>query len=448
MKLSSVLGKGDAFRGPFPIFNCALNLSGSSDLALHTRHSASFSLTPLFCGADRRLVGYSTTERFAGGVMLGQAVAISGAAASPNMGFNTSALVAFLLTMFNVRLGWWFPNPSGPLWTHPGLNFSLYYLVRELFGAADEKNFFVNVSDGGHFENLGIYELVRRRCKVIIVSDAECDELLQFGSLANVVRMCETDFGARIEINVSSIRRTRDRLSLAHCSVGRITYSNGSIGHIIYLKASMSGDEDVGIAQYRSKHPSFPHETTADQFFSEDQFESYRTLGQHIIRESFRGCEPGDHPVMIAEQLADVLAPEGSSSEMFLNHTKTLDRIWERFRTTPKLQPFFDELIGETIFVNNPAQNVSGLPAVQEAEVLIGLELIQLMENVFLDLRLDDFWSHPDNRGWAILFMRWARSPRFRSIWNKTRRTFGIRFEYFCEARLGLTRDRPIVRVS
>src|SRR5215475_6992195 len=98
--------------------------------------------------------------------------------------------------------------------------------------------------------------------------------------------MCETDFGARIEINVSSIRRTRDRLSLAHCSVGRITYSNGSIGHIIYLKASMSGDEDVGIAQYRSKHPSFPHETTADQFFSEDQFESYRTLGQHIIRES------------------------------------------------------------------------------------------------------------------------------------------------------------------
>jgi hypothetical protein len=77
----------------------------------------------------------------------------------------------------------------------------------------------------------------------------------------------------------------------------------------------------------------------------------------------------------------------------------------------------------------------------------IGLELIQLMENVFLDLRLDDFWDHPDNRGWAILFMRWARSPKFRRIWHGTRRTFGIRFEYFCGARLGLERDTPIIRV-
>ena len=62
-------------------------------------------------------------------------------------------------------------------------------------------------------------------------------------------------------------------------------------------------------------------------------------------------------------------------------------------------------------------------------------------------LRLDDFWEHPDNRGWAILFMRWARNPLFRAIWVETRHTFGIRFEYFCEARLGLPRDEPIVRV-
>src|SRR5262249_47265759 len=196
MRLSEELGdprKDSGFRGPFPIFNCALNLSGSSDLALHTRRSASFSLTPLFCGADRERVGYSPTQSFANGVMLGQAVAVSGPAGSTNMGFNTSPLVAFLLTMFNVRLGWWFPNPGQRSCDKPGLSFSLYYLLCELFGAADEKRHFVNVSDGGHFENLGIYELVRRRCKVIIVCDAECDESLQFGSLANVVRLCETD---------------------------------------------------------------------------------------------------------------------------------------------------------------------------------------------------------------------------------------------------------------
>jgi hypothetical protein len=86
-------------------------------------------------------------------------------------------------------------------------------------------------------------------------------------------------------------------------------------------------------------------------------------------------------------------------------------------------------------------------PPLQHEELCLGLELIQLMEDVFLDLRLDDFWEHPDNRGWAILFMRWARSPRFRQVWNQTHRTFGIRFEYFCAARLGLSRDNPIVRV-
>jgi hypothetical protein len=447
MQLSEVIAND--FRGPFPIFNCALNLSGSSDLALHTRHSASFSLTPLRCGADRRRVGYASTSGFAKGVKLGQAVAISGAAASPNMGFNTSPLVAFLLTMFNVRLGWWFPNPGQALWDRPGLNFSLYYLLRELFGVADETNYFVNVSDGGHFENLGIYELVRRRCKVIIACDAECDESLQFGSLGNVVRLCETDFGAKIDIDVNSIRQQKEHFSLTHCSIGKITYSNGSLGHLIYLKASMSGDEGVGVMQYRSVHPSFPHETTADQFFSEDQFESYRKLGQHIVRVSLRGTQPGDHPVAIAEKLADVLAPSGCSSEVFLKHTKTLDGIWERFRETPTLQPFFDELMRQTIAPLAAGQQAQLLMArtASNDETTIALELIQLMENVYLDLRLDDFWSHPDNRGWAILFMRWARSPIFRHVWEKTRRTFGIRFEYFCEARLGLPRDKPIVRV-
>ena len=437
----------DNFRGPFPIFNCALNLSGGSDLAVHTRQSASFSLTPLRCGSDRRKLGYAPTAgaggSFADGVTVGQAMAISGAAASPNMGYNTSPLVALLLTLFNVRLGWWFPNPGQRLWKQSGLGLSLYYLLRELTGSADEDNFFVNVSDGGHFENLGVYELVRRRCKVIIAADAECDEFLQFGSMGNLVRICETDFGARIEIDLSSIRQQQDGVSLAHCAIGKITYSNGSIGNLIYLKASVSGDESVGITQYRSVHPSFPHESTANQFFSEDQFESYRKLGQHVVEHSFRGTATGTHPVRIAEMLADVLAPVSVASNLFLKHTKTLDKIWERFRLSRDLDPLMAELMATRI--TGPSGVPIGVP--KHEELCAGLELIQLMENVVVDLRLDDFWEHPDNRGWAILFMRWARSPLFRAIWVETRRTFGIRFEYFCEARLGLPRDEPIVRV-
>jgi hypothetical protein len=81
-------------------------------------------------------------------------------------------------------------------------------------------------------------------------------------------------------------------------------------------------------------------------------------------------------------------------------------------------------------------------------ELAIGLEMIQLMEDTFLDLRLDDFWDHPDNRGWAMLFTKWAHSPIFRAVWVNSRRTFGIRFEYFCEERLGLPKDPRIARVS
>jgi patatin-like phospholipase len=451
------------FRGPFPILNCALNLGGSSDLALQTRHSASFTTTPLRCGADRRRVGYAPTpskggqKPFAGGVKLGQAVSVSGAAASPNMGYNTSPLVAFLLTMFNVRLGWWFPNPGRSRWNSRGLRSSLLYLLEELFGIADETSAFVNVSDGGHFENLGIYELVRRRCKVIVASDAECDDQLQFGSLGNVLRICETDFGAKIDLDVSSIRKQTNGYSQAHCTVGKITYSNGSLGWLIYLKASVSGDEDVAVAQYRSIHPTFPQESTADQFFSEDQFESYRRLGQHVVRHALRDTRPGGDPVAIAEKLYDVWASTSFDNDVFLKGTQRLDEIWERFRQTKELHPFLNELTGGLVGTSpavGRASEIAADPTVGAAttpcaqELAIGLELIQLMEDIFLDLRLDDFWEHPDNRGWAMLFTLWAHSPIFRAVWIRTRRTFGIRFEYFCEQRLGLPKERPIARVS
>jgi hypothetical protein len=444
--------QGD-YPGPFPLLNCALNLAGSADLALNTRHSASFSLSPLHCGADRPKVGYARTGRsqasahsFAGGIKLGQAVSISGAAASPNMGYNTSPLVAFLLTMFNVRLGWWFPNPGRSAWNARGLRFSIYYLTRELFGSADENRLFLNVSDGGHFENLGIYELIRRRCKVIIASDAECDECLHFGGLGNLIRIAETDFGATIDIDVKSIRSQKDSLSLAHCAVGKIKYDNGSLGYLIYLKASSSGDEEVGVTQYRAAHPTFPHETTANQFFTEDQFESYRKLGLHVVRHSFRGTQGGDTPLEAAERLGDVLAPAGCPSNAFLKHSQALGKLWGEFRKTPALHSFLDELMAiRPPVAPTLAAAQSSIQSSQEHAM--ALELIQLMEDVFMDLRLDDFWEHPDNRGWAILFMRWARSPKFQKVWKLTHRTFGIRFEYFCAARLGLTRDNPIARV-
>jgi len=292
---------------PLHIVNCALNLGGSSDLALHTRQSASFTLSPLHCGSAYRSrdqqghteeIGFIPTGDFGhrdGGPTLGQAISVSGAAASPNMGYHTSSVIAFLLTLFNVRLGWWFPNPGkvgdGSMSPH----FSLSYLGAELFGGASDKSSFVMVSDGGHFENLAAYELIRRECRVIVISDGECDDKYAFGGLGTLIRVCEVDFRCTITIDVDDLRpgTGNGEWSKRRFAVGDITYRDKSTGKVtgtgilIYLKASMTGEEDTSVRQYKSSSPLFPHESTGDQFYGEDQFESYRHLGRAIGHDAF-----------------------------------------------------------------------------------------------------------------------------------------------------------------
>jgi len=298
---------GQPLYGPFHIVNCALNLGGSSDLALHTRHSTAFTLTPLHCGTayrsrdqsgEERELGYISTNVYGGELgapTLGQAISVSGAAASPNMGYHTSPIVAFFLTLFNVRLGWWFPNPGKHATGFPTPHFSLRYLLAELFGGANDTSTFVMVSDGGHFENMAAYELVRRRCRVIIIGDGECDPNLGFEGLGTLIRMCEVDFGARITIDVSAIRPVgAPAWSRRRWAVGRIEYAGGGPDAIlVYLKASMTGREDTSVMQYKATHALFPHESTGDQFYGEDQFESYRRLGRELAWDLF-GPRQGD----------------------------------------------------------------------------------------------------------------------------------------------------------
>ncbi|HLG57645.1 MAG TPA: patatin-like phospholipase family protein [Vicinamibacterales bacterium] len=287
--------------GPLHIVNCALNLGGSSDLALHTRHSAAFTLTPVTCGSGyfsrtqegkKEEVGYIATREYGGRLgapTLGQAISVSGAAASPNMGYHTSPVVAFLLTVFNVRLGWWFPNPARQATGFPSPHFNLSYLLAELFGGATDTSKFLMISDGGHFENLAAYELVRRRCRTIIISDGECDPLLTFEGLGTLIRMCEVDFGVTITIDVEPIRAdATSHWSKRRSAVGRIEYHDGSPdGKLIYIKASMTGNEDTSVLQYKASHKTFPHQSTGDQFYTEDQFESYRRLGHEAALEAF-----------------------------------------------------------------------------------------------------------------------------------------------------------------
>jgi hypothetical protein len=248
--------------------------------------------------------GYRATEDYAfpvpgfNGPNLGLAMAISGAAVSPNMGFYSSTPVAFLMTIFNVRLGQWLGNPRHPSTSRRATpRLGLWWLINELLGGTNDDAAYVYLSDGGHFENMGLYELVKRRCGLIIVCDAEADENYTFSGIGNAIKKCRTDLGIDIDLDTSKIApRKAGRWSEQHCVVGKIHYENADqfarTGRIIYFKASLTGDEDADVKNYKKEHASFPHESTVDQWFSESQFESYRQLGYHEMFASVTGIPP------------------------------------------------------------------------------------------------------------------------------------------------------------
>ena len=301
----------DELRGqrPFHILNTALNLVGGKDLAWQQRLAMSFTFTPFVSGSAT--LGYRDSEYYALGnhprrigITLGTAIAISGAAVSPNHGYNSSPLVAFILTFFNARLGGWFGNPGlagASTWQRASPKRAMGAIVDEALGLTDADHPYVYLSDGGHFENLGLYEMVLRRCRVIVVSDAGCDPNYWFEDLGNAVSKIRVDFGIPIEfkphINIRKLEpgdENSEKREGRHCAVGRIRYSvvdgpapegKDRDGYLIYLKPAMCGNEPMDVFHYSREHPDFPHEPTTDQWFTESQFESYRTLGLHCIDE-------------------------------------------------------------------------------------------------------------------------------------------------------------------
>ncbi|HWN43799.1 MAG TPA: hypothetical protein VNW71_16350 [Thermoanaerobaculia bacterium] len=282
---------------PFPVVNMALNLVAGRDLAWQERKAECFTSTPLHCGAAR--LGYRRSQAYGGekGISLGTAVATSGAAANPNMGSYSSPALAFIMTLFNARLGAWLGNP-GPLgndtYTRSGPRSSALVLLSEALGHTDSDHPYVNLSDGGHFENLGIYEMVRRRCRHIVVCDAGGDPTYAFNDLGNAIRKIRIDFGIPIDFEDRILIRPKSSQpedSARYCALGRIRYSavdgpGAEDGTLIYVKPAVyeSPYEPYDVYNYARSSSDFPHESTADQWFSESQFESYRILGEATIR--------------------------------------------------------------------------------------------------------------------------------------------------------------------
>jgi hypothetical protein len=310
--------RGERWR-PFHVINMALNIVSSKNLAWQERKAEPFTVSPLHSGTGCRAIDgppgvFQPTDHYGGnpgfGLSLGTAMAISGAAASPNMGYNSSPAVTFLMALFNVRLGWWLPNPGKPgdgYYTTDGPRWALKAFVDELFGLTTDDRRYVYLSDGGHFENLGLYEMVRRRCRYIVVSDAGCDPKFSFEDLGNAIRKIKIDLGVSIDMTgIEHLEKRRKNRQAPdpdqrYYATGIIRYHevDGGApeddGRLLYIKAGLRWDEDPDILSYALAHPDFPHESTADQWFTESQFESYRhlgfTIGSKILGET--GIGPG-----------------------------------------------------------------------------------------------------------------------------------------------------------
>jgi hypothetical protein len=213
------------------------------------------------------------------------------------MGYHSSPIIGLIMTLFNVRLGAWLGNPGkvgSDTWKDSGPRSAIGSLVKEAFGLTNDASEYVYLSDGGHFENLGIYEMVLRRCHTIIVLDSGCDEDLTYEDLGNALRKIRIDL--KIPITFGEEANVPLRTRKKRCATATIRYSavDGDCedGQLIYIKPMFLGNEPPDVASYHASHPAFPHQSTAEQWFDESQTESYRMLGLYTIDEIFRTWGP------------------------------------------------------------------------------------------------------------------------------------------------------------
>lgn len=294
---------------PYHIVNTNVVLVDSNKRIYSSRGGDSFILSPLYCGSNA--TGWCSTEEFLGGKMtLATAVAISGAAANPNtgvggVGLTRNRLVSFVMALLNLKLGYWaeHPDPDNclrskhlPNHFHPGL-----YHFGNLIGwkGFREQSAFLQLSDGGHFENTGMYELIRRHTKLIIVCDGGADAEFSFSDFQTTVRRIEDDFGARVKVldkaspdqmvpvpkegeDDSGVYPKDAKFAKQGHMMARIMYADGSEGWIIFLKTTLIDEVSFKVKGYAAQNKDFPDQSTADQFFDEVQFEAYRELGYRL----------------------------------------------------------------------------------------------------------------------------------------------------------------------
>jgi hypothetical protein len=319
---------------PYHLINTTLNLLGTKSLEAAQRHASNFIFSKRFCGSVT--TGYRPTDRYMSSTMtLGTAVAISGAAASPNMGSNqVSGATTMLMSLMNVRLGYWAANPGRRRWREAQPKLWPYYLLKESLSKTSGFGAFCYLTDGGHFDNTGLYALIERACHSIVLCDNGADPSAHFKDLGNALRRARIDFGVEFDLDgLKEMTSLAAPGSGSHFLRGTVRYAEEHVrtlwganwddglsqearkkcleGTILILKPSLLGDEPADVLQYGLEYADFPQQSTADQWFSEDQFESYRRLGFWSAQKAF--AKP-DYRGVTREELLDAIksVPKGS----------------------------------------------------------------------------------------------------------------------------------------
>ena len=488
-------GRVGRYDGPFPIFCSTLNLTTGEDLATQERKGTSFAFTPMYSGYSVNWTdgqkeenvsynGYVPTEEYAyreGGIRLDSAVAISGAALNPNQGYNSNPALAFLMTFFNVRLGWWISNPrktdAWPATTGRSTpRFALLHLFKELFGMVGDATKYVNLSDGGHFENMGLYELVRRRCTFIIVCDAEADPDMKFEGMGAAITKCRADFGAEIDLDLRPLQIQKDTgYSKAHCVVGTIQYPPppgvggkadastecGCLGEkgddpytgvIVYMKSSLVGDEPADLLTHQLKYSVFPQDSTSNQWFTETLFEAYRRLGHHVALTAIQpALSPEKTEVKQREDIPELFNrmyaiwyPRTPEMDKYLvDHLKQLEGILNELRQRKELLGLEERLNDKTPW--NGAKTIAWDAPQGDAQgslypIQFANSLLIFMYTVYTNLQL----AFPDNRvsphaeWWICLFRRWCRVTLVREAWKDHAQICPEEFRLFVRRELKL----------
>jgi hypothetical protein len=283
---------------------CAAVNTDEAGVVPSGRGCAPFTFSPHLTGISSEL-SWTTEqyERKAGLrlLTLPAAIAVSGAAVSPVMGRMTRAPLRLLLGLANVRLGLWLPNPrrddlkdapepgaSGRQmlawqWRQPGI----VCLLREILGSVSLRGRWIYVTDGGHYENLGLVEALRRGVTEIVAFDASGDPPDSWITFGEAVQTARADLGVEIDLDPSRMRPAggSDR-SPTLVVPGTCTYPNGAQAALWYCKLALPEQATASwdVYAWKSGHSRFPHDPTSQQLYGDREFEAYRRLGELAAR--------------------------------------------------------------------------------------------------------------------------------------------------------------------